>query len=82
MPFEESFDVIAAFDVLEHVPLLDKALMAVKERLVSGGHFIFVVPVYDGPTAPLINALDKDKTHIHRRPPRFWLDWAGAHIWR
>lgn len=80
IPFDESFDVIAAFDVLEHVPLLDQVLPSVKERLTPGGHFIFVVPVYDGPTAPLINLLDKDITHIHRRSRRFWLDWAGAHL--
>ncbi len=48
-----------------------------------------VVPVYDGPLGPLVNALDKDTTHVHRRGRRFWLEtmaqqglvvrrWRGA----
>ncbi|MFQ5736325.1 MAG: class I SAM-dependent methyltransferase [Thermodesulfobacteriota bacterium] len=80
IPFKETFDVIAAFDVLEHVPCLEEVIASVKARLAPSGHFIFVVPVYDSVTGPLIHLLDRDITHIHKKSRRFWLDWAGAHF--
>jgi SAM-dependent methyltransferase len=80
IPFQESFDVIAAFDILEHVPDLEQVIASIKSKLTPVGYFIFVVPVYDGPTAPLIRLLDKDTTHIHKESRLFWLDWARRHF--
>jgi SAM-dependent methyltransferase len=68
------FDVVAAFDVLEHVPDLDAALENLDRLLVPGGLLAFTVPVYDGPLGPLVDRLDKDKTHLHRRGRDFWLE--------
>jgi SAM-dependent methyltransferase len=77
IPFPGPFDLITAFDVIEHVGALDEVIAAVGARLARGGHFIFVVPVYDGPTGPLVRLLDGDETHVHRRSRRFWLEWTA-----
>jgi len=80
VPFDGPFDVVAAFDVLEHVADLDGALETVMARLAPGGALVFVVPVYDGPTGPLIRALDKDETHVHKEARRFWLKRIGREL--
>jgi hypothetical protein len=36
--------------------------------------------VYDGPTGPIIHALDHDPTHVHKRGRDFWLDWTRQHF--
>lgn len=78
LPFAGPFDAITAFDVIEHVPDLDAVKREVLSALRPGGVFLFVVPVYDGPTGPIIHALDRDPTHVHKRARQFWLDWACA----
>ncbi len=80
IPFEGRFDVIAAFDVIEHVSDLEQVACSVKSKLSSSGYFVFVVPTYDGPTGPLIRLLDKDVTHLHKVSRQFWLDWARRHF--
>ena len=78
--FPDPFGVVTAFDVLEHVADLGAVAAAVNEQLAPGGAFLFVVPVYDGLSGPIIRALDRDPTHIHKWPRRRWLDWAAAHF--
>jgi SAM-dependent methyltransferase len=68
------FDVVTAFDVLEHIPDLDAALDNLERLLLPGGLLAFTVPVYDGPLGPLVGRLDRDETHVHRRGRDFWLD--------
>jgi SAM-dependent methyltransferase len=68
------FDVIAAFDVLEHIPDLEQALENLDRLLLPGGLLAFTVPVYDGPLGPLVDRFDKDLTHVHRRGRDFWLE--------
>jgi SAM-dependent methyltransferase len=80
LSFSTPFDVITAFDVIEHVPELEAVADAVKSHLKPGGHWIFVVPVYDGLTGPIIRLLDRDTTHVHKRSRDFWLRWAGEHF--
>jgi SAM-dependent methyltransferase len=74
---DDHFDVVTAFDVIEHVPDLSGVATAVTSMLRPGGVFAFVVPVYDGLSGPLIRLLDKDPTHVHKEPRDFWLRWAG-----
>ena len=45
-PFERSFDVIAAFDVLEHLPDDLRALENIRNMLVPGGQFLITVPAH------------------------------------
>jgi SAM-dependent methyltransferase len=73
-PFAGPFDIITAFDVLEHVVELEELFDWIFQSLVPGGAFIFVVPVYDGPTGPIIKALDRDPTHLHKRGRQDWLE--------
>lgn len=80
VPLAGAFDLITAFDTLEHVPNLDAVAAEFTRLLASEGSVLFVVPVYDGPTGPIIHALDHDPTHVHKRSRDFWLDWANAHF--
>jgi SAM-dependent methyltransferase len=74
----DSFDVITAFDVLEHLTDLDRARQAIHDGLRPGGRFVFVVPVYDGLSAPIIRLLDRDPTHVQKHGRAWWLEWASA----
>jgi SAM-dependent methyltransferase len=76
VPFDGPFDVVTAFDVLEHVPDLEAAREAIWNLLSPGGWLVFAVPVYDGPTGPIVRLLDGDQTHVHKRARGFWLDWV------
>lgn len=67
------FDVVAAFDVIEHVPALPAAFASAHRLLEPGGLFVFTVPVYDGPLGWLVRRLDRDPTHVHKRGRDFWL---------
>lgn len=78
--FEEKFGVVTAFDVVEHVPDPDGVAQSVKEQLVDGGLFVFVVPVYDGLSGPLIRLLDRDPSHLNKWPRTRWLEWASDHF--
>jgi len=77
LPFRRKFDVIVAFDVLEHVPDVGAAFDQIAEHLLPDGVFVFVVPVYDGLSGPIIRMLDHDPTHVHKNGRRFWLDLAA-----
>ncbi|MGD9647987.1 MAG: trans-aconitate 2-methyltransferase [Pirellulales bacterium] len=80
IPFARRFDAIMAFDVIEHIPDLGAVAETVAAHLNPGGAWIFVVPVYDGPTGPLVRLLDGDPTHVHKRSRDFWLSWAAEHF--
>jgi SAM-dependent methyltransferase len=67
------FDVVAAFDVIEHIPALSSAFESAHRLLEPGGLFVFTVPVYDGPLGWLVERLDKDPTHVWKRGRDFWL---------
>jgi SAM-dependent methyltransferase len=80
IPFPGPFDVITALDVIEHVPSLEQAASSIKAKLSSDGCILFVVPVYDGLTGPVVHLLDRDETHLHKRSRGFWLRWAEEHF--
>ncbi|HWI17192.1 MAG TPA: class I SAM-dependent methyltransferase [Vicinamibacterales bacterium] len=46
IPFREAFDVIGAFDVLEHIPDDERAMSEVAKTVRPGGLFIVTVPQY------------------------------------
>ena len=76
----QAFDVVTAFDVLEHLQDPDGAASAISQSLLPGGAFHFVVPVYDGLLGPVVRLLDKDETHVQLRSREWWLDWAASHF--
>jgi SAM-dependent methyltransferase len=75
IPLRGSFDLITAFDVVEHVPNLDAVADFVDASLRADGVFLIVVPVYDGPLGWLVRLLDRDPTHVHKRSRQFWTGW-------
>ena len=75
-----TFGAVTAFDVLEHVPDLEAAARGIDAQLAPRGILVFVVPVYDGLTGPIVRLLDRDPTHVHKKPRRFWIDWAERHF--
>jgi SAM-dependent methyltransferase len=68
-----TYDVITCFDVIEHVSDLDKVWANLADLMKPRGLLIVTVPVYDGPIGKLVNYMDKDQTHIHRRERIFWV---------
>jgi SAM-dependent methyltransferase len=73
IPTDRRYDVVTCFDVLEHVTDLDAALANIAGLLKPGGILVATMPVYDGPLGPLVDRLDHDRTHVHRRPRDFWV---------
>lgn len=47
IPYKEEFDVIGAFDVLEHIKEDDKVISEVYRALKPGGYFIATVPQHE-----------------------------------
>jgi SAM-dependent methyltransferase len=46
MPFRDEFDVVGAFDVLEHIQADDRVIEGVHQALRPGGVFVVTVPQY------------------------------------
>ncbi|KKR88143.1 MAG: Generic methyltransferase [Candidatus Curtissbacteria bacterium GW2011_GWA1_41_11] len=67
------FQIITAFDVLEHIPNLDGAINQIYTHLVKRGAFLCVVPVYDNVFGRIGGLLDKDETHVHKKSRDFWI---------
>ena len=79
LPFAAgSFDLVTAFDVLEHVPELQAGVAELHRVLRPGAHLVVSVPVYDGPLGWLVRLLDKDPTHLHKNSRQWWLTGALA----
>ena len=69
-----AYDAITMLDVLEHLRDPADVLARVREGLRERGVALIVVPVYDGPLGWIVDRLDSDTTHLHRRGRRYWLD--------
>jgi SAM-dependent methyltransferase len=74
-----SFDGVAAFDVLEHIPDVDGTIEHVRDVLRPGGLLFLTVPVYDGPLGLVVQLLDRDPTHVHKWGRRRWQELARGH---
>lgn len=68
-----TFDIITAFDVIEHVAEFEIMLERIDDMLAPHGRFIFVVPVYDGFFGAINRRLDFDATHINKWSRDEWL---------
>ena len=78
--FDRKFDRITSFDVLEQVPNLDGIGRVITKQLKPRGLFLFVVHVYDGLAGPVVWALGKNPTHLHKCGRNFWIQWAEKHF--
>ncbi len=70
---QKLFDVITAFDILEHTNNLSPSLKKIKSWLKPGGLLVAVVPVYDGIFGKIGGWLDKDSTHVQKLSRWSWL---------
>ena len=68
------FDVVTAFDILEHTNNLSYSLKKIKSWLKPGGLLMVVVPVYDGIFGTIGRWLDKDATHAQKLSRWNWLE--------
>ncbi|MEP6653448.1 MAG: class I SAM-dependent methyltransferase [Myxococcales bacterium] len=75
----EQYDGVAAFDVLEHIPDIERYLRELITLLKPGGFLFVTVPVYDGPLGWAVRLLDKDPTHVHKWARKAWSDLARRH---
>jgi SAM-dependent methyltransferase len=62
LPFEAEFDVVAAFDVLEHIEEDGKALLEMHAALRPGGGLVVTVPQHPA----LWSAVDEYSRHVRR----------------
>lgn len=61
IPFEDEFDVVGAFDILEHIQEDEKALQEIYKALHKGGGIVLTVPQY------MWLWSDQDKAAFHVR---------------
>jgi SAM-dependent methyltransferase len=73
-----AYDVITCFDVLEHVPDIDRALLHLRTLLKPGAALVATMPVYDTLVGRLVERLDRDPTHVHKLSRYEWLDRITA----
>ncbi len=76
------YDVITCFDVLEHIPAIDQALIHLHKLLKPSGSLVVTMPVYDTVVGKLVGYLDRDPTHVHKISRYEWLarfSAAGFH---
>lgn len=65
IPFpDEYFDVITAFDVLEHTKSIKKSLEKIIPKIRRGGYLLISIPIKDGLVGRVIRFFDKDLSHI------------------
>lgn len=65
IPYSDNyFDVITAFDVLEHTQSVDKSVSGIVPKLKKGGYLIVSLPLKDIWGAKIFSFFDKDISHI------------------
>ena len=79
VPVDPPPRAVVAWDVLEHISDLDRALETIHSRLPAGGFLFGVVPVYDSPLGPITRLLDHDPTHVWKLSRRDWLNRLRQH---
>jgi SAM-dependent methyltransferase len=80
LPSFRRYDVITCFDVIEHIQNLNLVWINLLDLLNPGGLLVITVPVYDGPLGWLVNRMDQDPSHVHRRERVFWLEQVQSHF--
>lgn len=69
------FDVIAAFNILEHLKRPDRALVKIYQALRGGGILAGSVPYYAGLVGRIVTRIGNfiDRTHVSTLPPDAWM---------
>jgi 2-polyprenyl-3-methyl-5-hydroxy-6-metoxy-1,4-benzoquinol methylase len=75
------YDIILAFDVLEHLKEPEKSIIKIKNSLKKDGVFIFSVPNNYGVFGKIMTRIFNfiDKTHISTYPRRRWIEILEGH---
>lgn len=71
---KRTYDIVTAFDVLEHMENVTYSLQKIHALLSRSGRLVCVVPVYDGPFGVIGGLLDRDPTHIQKLSRWQWLE--------
>jgi len=77
-PPKGRLEVVAAYDVVEHMRNVEAAFRRIHSSLKPGGMFFFVCPVYDSLLGWVVRLLDKDPTHVHKWSRFRWLALARS----
>jgi 2-polyprenyl-3-methyl-5-hydroxy-6-metoxy-1,4-benzoquinol methylase len=72
LPSGRAFNIITAFDVLEHIADPLRAMTELSSHLGEGGVLALTIPVYDGLPGWIARLLDRDDTHLRKENRRFW----------
>lgn len=72
IPFEEEFDVITCFDVIEHLENPEQALSNMYEKLKMGGTLLLNTPNLRSKIWRRISRWQEDETHISLRKAEEW----------
>jgi 2-polyprenyl-3-methyl-5-hydroxy-6-metoxy-1,4-benzoquinol methylase len=79
---DESFSVVVALHLVEHLPDPAHTIREVSRLLKPGGLWLFATPHPDYSLRRFKDrdndAIGKDKTHINVHPPRQWQQWCEA----
>lgn len=88
-PEPESYEVIAAFYVIEHLPDQPRVFQTIARALKPGGRFVFALPSANGPllefnpsrweeTHPADHCIDYDPGSLKRALPLYGMQLAAA----
>lgn len=72
IPFEEEFDIITCFDVLEHLEKPEAALSNMFHKLNVGGVLLLTTPNRRSRIWKRISGWQEDETHISLKPKEEW----------
>ena len=61
---DEYFDLITAFDVLEHTKSIEGSLQKIVRQLKKDGYLILSLPIKDTCAGKIFHFFDTDKSHI------------------
>lgn len=66
LPYPDGyFNLITAFDVLEHTESIEKSLKKIVKKLNKNGYLIISLPIRDTWAGKIFHIFDKDTTHIN-----------------
>jgi SAM-dependent methyltransferase len=89
LPAPESYDVIAAFYVIEHLPDQPRVFDTIARALKPGGRFVFALPSANGPlmefdparwmqSHPADHCIDYDPQSLKRTLPLYGMQFVAA----